>query len=484
VPSIERLLKDDLNLYRPGRSIGMMVLSPTRELAIQIADQAQQLLQYHPKAKGYSVACLYGGVKMQRDIRLLTGGISPHRLPTIVVSTPGRLLDHLEGNTRLGRNDRFADIMDDTKIVVLDETDRLWENHQRETKKILTFLARTEKRQTLLFSATIPGSLRRILQESLLKGQEVLDVNCLNHHGDCDQKWPQELTVAATNQQIQQSYVVLKNMSQYVAMLLTILRREQQTRPNDYKILVFFPSSRIVRFFFQFFTLGDIFLGTPNNRNSHDNVWEIHSRMSQSSRLRASNSFRNAKKGILFSTDVSARGLDYPDITLVVQMGAPSKTSIYIHRLGRTGRADKEGRGILVLLPFEAANNLITSNSGLLKIENELMAWCTSDGRQVQGDRTESSLSLFHTCWKDSESTRAKIKSGHTILTPSAEAAYKSFLAHYSAMAMFAKKGEKSESLIPAEILVQAEDFASAIGITKTPQLDNVFVSKKQNFGL
>jgi ATP-dependent RNA helicase MSS116, mitochondrial len=479
LPSIERLLKEGLDLYRPGRSIGMIVLSPTRELAIQIADQAEQLLQYHPKSKGYSVACLYGGVKMQRDLRILTGGTSPPRLPTIVVSTPSRLLDHLESNTRLGRSDRFANIVADTKIVVLDETDRLWENHQSDTRKILSFLARAEKRQTLLFSATIPGPMRRILEESLFKGQDVLDVNCLDHDGDGDQKvLEQQLPAAAAiNDLVHQSYVVLRNMFQYIPMLLAIIGREQHKVPEQYKILVFFPTSRMVRFIFQFLALGgDVRLHTPNNHNSYNNnVWEIHSRMSQSSRLRASNSFRNAKKGILFSTDVSARGLDYPEVTLVVQMGAPSKTSNYIHRVGRTGRAGKKGRGIMVLLPFEAGSNLIRTNDGSLNKDKELVAWCDSDGDSITGDSitgdsTETSLSVLHRCRKDLESTRTKIKSGHTILTPSGEAAVKSFLAHYFAMAAFAK-GKKSDRCKSTNIEHHAVDFAHAIGIAKIPEL-------------
>lgn len=470
LPSLERLLKQDLDLYRPGRSIGMVVLSPTRELAIQIADQAEQLLQYHPKAEGLSVACLYGGVKMQRDTRLLTGGTSPHRLPAIVVSTPGRLLDHLEGDTRLGRNDRFADIVRDTKIVVLDETDRLWENHQKEVKKILSFFARSEKRQMLLFSATFSRSIRRLLKASVLKGRDALEVDCLDDGGDKDKERPEITKAAAISERIQQSYVVLDHMSQYIPLLLAIIRREQHKNRDDFKILVFFPTSRVVRFFYQFFTLGDVNMGM-GVKNSDDNLWEIHSRMSQSSRSRASNAFRNARTGILLSSDVSARGLDYPDVTMVVQMGTPSKESNYVHRLGRTGRAGRAGCGILVLLPFEDGNNLINLSKGILGKDKKLLAWYEKDQEGIKGGSTESTPSLFRDCHDDLESTRAKIRSGHVILTPSAEAAFKSFLAHYSAMAQYSE-GKKDSPLMPTEIMAYAEDFAKALGIVDLPELD------------
>lgn len=94
------------------------------------------------------------------------------------------------------------------------------------------------------------------------------------------------------------------------------------------------PAGRLVRFFSQLFNVG---LGIP--------VFEIHSRMSQASRNRASNSFREARRGILFTSDVSARGIDYPRVSLVLQYGAPANKDSYIHRLGRTARAGNKGKG-------------------------------------------------------------------------------------------------------------------------------------------
>lgn len=467
-------MSKDYALYRPGQSIGVIILSPTRELAIQTADQAEQLLQFQPKTNRLAVACLYGGVKMQRDMRLLAGGTSPHRLPAILVATPGRLLDHLERNTRIG-NTKFADIVDETKIVILDETDRLWETHQKETKKILSFLARAEKRQTLLFSATFPRSIRRTLKDTILKGQDVLEVDCI----DQDQKDD----VAPGNERMQQNYVVLDSMRQYIPALLAIIRREQATA-QDYKILVFLPTSRMVRFIFQLCTVGGVDLGrrdASNNNSSNDNVWEIHSRMSQSARTRASNAFRNARRGILFSTDVSARGMDYPDVTLVVQMGAPINESQYIHRLGRSGRAGRSGKGMLVLLPFEAVVPKHYAILGALTNDKELASWLVNRDCEVKTSpetKEDSSAVPFELREDDLKSTFAKIRSGHSVLTPSAEAALKTFLVHYVAATTSSSEGRKAVSVEANEILRFTESFAESVGIDEIPPLDKAVASR------
>mmetsp|Transcript_22047 Transcript_22047/g.35478 ORF Transcript_22047/g.35478 Transcript_22047/m.35478 type:complete len:622 (-) Transcript_22047:262-2127(-) len=479
LPSLERLLEGDLDLYKPGHSIGMIVLAPTRELAIQISDQAEILLNYHAKSKAVlNVACLYGGVKMQRDMRVLSGAGGPaSRLPTILVSTPGRLLEHLEGNTRIGRR-KFAEIVEQTKIVVCDETDRLFESHKHETQKILSFLARSEKRQTLFFSATFPRSIRRFLTESILKNVDVVEVDCIQNDKTSEKITTsrKSRTPVTINQRIKQSYVILDDMSQYIPMLLTILRREQEINKDNFKILVFFPASRLVRFFYQYFTIGGIRLESEGNDGNQSVIWEIHSRMSQSSRSRASNNFRNAKKGILFSSDVSARGLDYPDVTLVVQMGAPANAQDYIHRIGRTGRAGQTGRALMVLLPFERRASPNEGSRSAMHQDTELTEWVRGDDiNELNGD--VSSTTLFQKCKSDLEATRMKVRSGHTVLTPSAEAAFKAFVAHYISTAGSARAKNNSK-LRPSEVLTYADDFSKAAGLANPPELDATIASR------
>ena len=275
IPAVERLLEADLDLYKPGRTIGVIVIAPTRELAIQIAVQTDALLTFH---HDMDVACIYGGTKIQRDLRLLTGP----RMPSILVTTPGRLLEHLENDTRLGRRS-FCRVAEETRMIVLDEADRLLDGFSKETMKILSFLPRVEKRQNLLFSATISNKLRGFLKGSMKI--DFTEVNCVD--GSDIQ--------SETNARVNQTYLMLDEISQYIQTLVSILT--QVMKEDNYKVLVFFPASKVVRFLANFFNEG---LGVS--------VLEIHSRMSQSSRNRASNAFRSARRGILFSSDVSARG--------------------------------------------------------------------------------------------------------------------------------------------------------------------------------
>lgn len=277
IPIVERLLETDLSLYRPGHNIGAIIVAPTRELAIQIADQAEALLTFH---KGMTVSCIYGGTKIQRDYRYLSGA----SLPSILVATPGRLLEHLE-NTRINRR-KFCDIAEETKIIVLDETDRLFEAFSKETKRILSFLPRTEKRQTLLYSATIPNKLRGFLKGTMKI--EFTEIDCVT---STDSSTPH------LNYRVSQTYHVISDMDRYVSTLVSIVSKEMDDDPENHKIIVFFPASKLVRFFTKFFQIG---LRIP--------VLEIHSRMSQASRSKASNSFRSARRSILFTSDVSARG--------------------------------------------------------------------------------------------------------------------------------------------------------------------------------
>ena len=276
LPTLERLLQGDRSLYHPGRNVGALIVAPTRELAQQIAEEARTLLTYH--SKDLSVLCMYGGTKMQRDTALLN-----KRIPTILVATPGRLLDHIAETRVLGR--RFSDVISDTKIVVLDETDRLLDmGFQRDIKKILSHLPRAEKRQTLMFSATIPKRLRSVMQDALKN--DFVEVDCVTDNG----------TTATTNARVKQTFLVLKSMDEYVTRFIEIVMRAMKSS-DDYKILVFFPATKLVRFFADLFNIG---LQMP--------VLELHSRMTQSARQRASSEFRGSARSILFTSDVSARG--------------------------------------------------------------------------------------------------------------------------------------------------------------------------------
>lgn len=216
LPVIERLLEFDYDLYRPGRNIGIIIVAPTRELAIQIADQAKSLTTY---LNDFEVGCVYGGTRMQRDLRLL----SP-RVPSLLVATPGRLLEHLD-KTRVDRR-KFCDIVDGTKIVVFDEADRLFESFPQETKKILSFLPRAEKRQTLLFSATMPSKLKSFLKKAMKI--DYVQIDCVDDGGSASE----------TNALAEQFYCQLETMDDYIAKLIGIIQHETKC-DSSFKIIVF-----------------------------------------------------------------------------------------------------------------------------------------------------------------------------------------------------------------------------------------------------
>jgi len=147
LPAIERILQSD-SPYKAGENIGVVVVSPTRELASQIGKEAEKLLAFH---RNMDVQVMFGGTSTNGDITRLQ-----RKLPAVLVATPGRLLDHLQ-TARVGNKLFGKDIMSQTPLVVLDETDRLLDmGFRNEIVKIFNYLPKGDKRQTLLFSATIP----------------------------------------------------------------------------------------------------------------------------------------------------------------------------------------------------------------------------------------------------------------------------------------------------------------------------------------
>ena len=421
IPSVERILKNPTFLH--GKDVGCVVIAPTRELAIQIGDEAEKLLLHHD----LSVQVMYGGTKMARDINAMN-----KRLPAILVATPGRLMDHLEGTSVHGR--KFSDdIIGNVHIVVLDEVDRLVDlGMRREIQKILSYLPRKEKRQTMLFSATIPMELKKIMKESMK--DDFIEVDCVNVGAQS----------APTNLRVMQTHVILPSWTNILNLIYAILKQATRTKP--YKIVVFFPTARMVTFFADFLNDG---LEFP--------VIELHSKKSQSSRITASSNFRNAKNAVLFTSDLSARGIDYPDVTQVIQLGMPESREQYIHRLGRTARAGKEGSGLLVLFPFEAS--FLSELKGLEVTSNDSLS------------STLSELAA-QDCPEWMKEKYSKIQSGGNKLTSSAQLAYLSFLGYYLGQVSRIQKQTKDD------VVSLSNAFSQAIGLANVPSIPQKLVTK------
>lgn len=281
-----------------------LVITPTRELAVQI----QQVSAALTKAAGAKTVALVGGTKRAAEAQEISAGCD------VVVATPGRLLDHLE-NT-----EGFS--LKHVKLLVLDEADRILEGgFERDLLAILKFLP--DQRQTLLFSATQTGEVERLAKLSLRAGAEMLSV-----HQD-------EQT--ATNAGLEQRYVICPEGRRF-SFLFGFLEERR-----DKKVIVFFSTCSSVAHHSDFFAL----IGWK--------VHALHGQMKQGKRAKAFAEFSSQGGGVLFTTDVSARGLDIPGVDWIVQYDPPTDPKEYIHRVGRTARAGARGKALLCLSPCEKA---------------------------------------------------------------------------------------------------------------------------------
>ncbi|KAK7381992.1 hypothetical protein VNO80_00604 [Phaseolus coccineus] len=311
LPSIEVVVKSppsDRDNRRPP--IFVLVICPTRELASQAATEANKLLKYHP---AIGVQVVIGGTRLALEQKRLQA--NPCQ---ILVATPGRLRDHIENTAG------FATRLMGVKVLVLDEADHLLDmGFRKDIEKIIA--AVPKQRQTLMFSATVPEEVRQVCHIALRRDHEFINTV---------QEGSEE-----THSQVRQTHLVAPLDKHFP--LLYVLLKDHIADDVDYKVLVFCTTAMVTRLVSEL--LGELNL----------NVREIHSRKPQSYRTRVSEEFRKSKGLILVTSDVSARGVDYPDVTLVIQVGLPADREQYIHRLGRTGRRGKEGQGILLLAPWE-----------------------------------------------------------------------------------------------------------------------------------
>ena len=273
------------------REIRALVVAPTRELAIQV-EEAVQAYGRHTKLRS---ATIYGGVGKGRQRTALRNGID------IAVATPGRLLDFLgEGALDLG----FVD------ILVLDEADRMFDmGFVRDVRKIVA--AVPEQRQTMLFSATMPPPIQKLAQEVLYRPETV----------EVGERRDPAATVA------QRAVHVAEAEKQ------ALLHHLLDTEPVG-KVIVFsrtkYRADRIKK---------------KLAREGYDAV-ALHSNRSQGQRQRALKGFEGDQYDVLVATDIAARGLDVPGVTHVVNFDLPHVPEDYIHRIGRTGRAEAEGDAI------------------------------------------------------------------------------------------------------------------------------------------
>lgn len=256
----------------------------------------------------------------------------------ILIGTPGRLLDIL--------SDPYSGVKaPNLNAFVMDEADRLLDDgFTKEIDEIRTHLPDPEEveRQNLMFSATVPRDVVDLVRRTLRPGFHF--AKCVNEEEE------------PTHARVPQKSVIVAGFENIMPSLYELALKKQQEAmaggARPFKAIVYFNSTAEVTLAASVFykLSGGFKRKTPLSgvRN-----FEIHSKLSQAQRTRASDDFRACKSGILFSSDVTARGMDFPNVSHVIQVGLPRDRESYIHRLGRTGRAGKEGEGWIILTPFE-----------------------------------------------------------------------------------------------------------------------------------
>ncbi len=305
--------------------IRALILSPTRELAEQIGEEARKLC----RGTGVIVQTAVGGT--QKSMMLRQARMQGCHL---MVATPGRMFDLLEDQSSGIDAPRL-------NALVLDEADRMLDvGFKMELEQIVRYLPdRAEvPRQTLLYSATLPknvvGLARQFINPTNFEFVQTVSSD-----------------EAPTHERVPQFIVPCRGFENLAPTLLELMRENIQKGINGegppFKAIVFLPTTASVM------TYSYIFNRLRRQDRSLPSIMSIHSKLTQAMRGNNASDFKNAKSAILFASDVAARGMDFPNVSHVIQIHLPQDRDLYIHRIGRTGRAGKEGKAYLLVADVE-----------------------------------------------------------------------------------------------------------------------------------
>ena len=309
-----------------SKDIRSIIISPTRELAEQIAHEAEKIT----RGTGVIVQAAVGGTQKREKLQAIR-----REGCHLLVGTPGRLKDILSDPMSGVEAPKLSSF-------VLDEADRLLDDGFAPDIAEITQLLPNRKhvdRQTLLFSATVPKEVMSVVRQTMKP-----DFNFVKTVRDDE---------VPTHMRVPQKAVVLNGLENALPAVLELAKNysaqwEQDRSQLPFKAIVYFNSTNEVAMAHEVFrklreewrfdrTMGKL------------SVFELHSRLTQHRRTKMADFFRKVQSGILLSSDVSARGMDFPNVSHVIQVGVPQDTPAYIHRLGRTGRANKSGEGWIMI---------------------------------------------------------------------------------------------------------------------------------------
>ncbi|KAL6236809.1 ATP-dependent RNA helicase dbp4 [Aspergillus navahoensis] len=382
------------NLYRKQWAehdgLGALIISPTRELAIQIFEVLRKIGRYHT----FSAGLVIGGKSLKEEQERL-GRMN------ILVCTPGRMLQHLDQTAFFETHN--------LQMLVLDEADRIMDmGFQKTVDAIIGHLP--PERQTLLFSATQTKKVSDLARLSL-QDPEYVAVH--------------ETASSATPSKLQQHYVVTP-LPQKLDTLWSFIRSNLRS-----KTIVFMSSGKQVRFVYESFR--HMQPGIP--------LLHLHGRQKQGGRLDITTRFSQAHHAVLFSTDVAARGLDFPAVDWVIQLDCPEDADTYIHRVGRTARYERDGRAVLFLDPSE--------EKGMLRrLEQKKV---TVERINVRANKQQSiKHQLQNMCFKDPELKYL---------------GQKAFISYVKSV--YIQKDKETFNLRELKL----DDFAASLGLPGTPRI-------------
>lgn len=301
IPIVEVICRSG---FRPSNGTAAVVIGPTRELCLQIEGVLLKLLKHFNGSITF-LCCIGGQSRSQEGFKLASGVM-------IVVASPGRLLDHLRLTTDWHTQNLLA--------LAVDEADRLLDNgFEEDVREIVSLLPK--KRQTLLFSATQTTRVEQLARISFHKVPYFISM-----------KSKQE---RATVDTLEQGYVMCPSEKRLLVLYNFVKRNLKK------KVIVFFSSRNSVSFHCELFNYIDV----P--------CVAFHGKQKQHQRSATYMQFCNSPSGVLFTTDVAARGLDIPEVDWIIQFDPPDDPVKYVHRVGRTARAGKCGNALMFLLPQE-----------------------------------------------------------------------------------------------------------------------------------
>ncbi|KAJ3202784.1 RNA-dependent ATPase [Entophlyctis luteolus] len=325
---------------KPKRRIRALVMSPTRELAMQIQDTFDGFRD----ASGLSSVCLYGGAPKHEQKQMLRSG------PDIVVATPGRLMDFM--------GESECDISD-VEFFVLDEADRMLDLGFEPNIRDIAAAIKTKSRQTVMFSATWPQSVMNLSKKYL--------------------KNPVHVTVGSkdlsANANIEQRVEVLADGRAKENRLAALLRDYHKTRKNRVMVFALYKKEAA--------RLEQYVRGLGYNANA------IHGDLTQERRSAAISAFKDGSCPLLIATDVAARGIDVPNVEYVINYTYPLTTEDYCHRIGRTGRAGKTGIAHTFFTPLDKAHSGALINvlkQANQKVPDELMKFGTTVKKKLDAN--------------------------------------------------------------------------------------------------